>query len=392
MRLSLRNLAACTVTAAAALVVAWLFGLPELAALAVAGWVALGATAAWVRLARAPQLRATISPAACERGETAVLELRFVAGAHASAQARLFGRLGTAGQGIVAIGRLDEGQSAPVRIELPTPTRGLVTVGPLQVLLTDPLGWWHTERPAATTAALLVRPKVHQLADNLATGGRMPSPGSHSGSALTGADADADLVGLRPYVPGDDLRRVHWRTSARRNEPHVVQVEPPARAPGTTVVLDQGPDSTAGGFERAVEAAASVLTAAAMEGRTIRLVLTHPAVGTDDGDHRAEPADSGDLTASGLADLLDTLATIDRRPGDPTVAIDVSAGAEDTVVLCTASRADVAPDFGGCDVVVSCDEANTTMTPHGARLVHWLGDTSLGDAWRTAVEASWAAT
>ncbi|MCP4436817.1 MAG: DUF58 domain-containing protein [Actinomycetia bacterium] len=220
----------------------------------------------------------------------------------------------------------------------------------------------------------------------------MPSPGSHSGSALTGADADADLVGLRPYVPGDDLRRVHWRTSARRNEPHVVQVEPPARAPGTTVVLDQGPDSTAGGFERAVEAAASVLTAAAMEGRTIRLVLTHPAVGTDDGDHRAEPADSGDLTASGLADLLDTLATIDRRPGDPTVAIDVSAGAEDTVVLCTASRADVAPDFGGCDVVVSCDEANTTMTPHGARLVHWLGDTSLGDAWRTAVEASWAAT
>jgi uncharacterized protein (DUF58 family) len=96
---------------------------------------------------------------------------------------------------------------------------------------------------------------------------------------------------LRRYAQGDDLRRIHWRTTARVGE-LMVRDDGDRDDPGqtaTTVLLDVGDDATpADELDRAVEVTASVLSAAADESNAgisgaYRLVTTH---GLDTGRER----------------------------------------------------------------------------------------------------------
>ena len=362
-----------------AISLAWLFGLPELAALAVAVGMSLALAAGWVLLARPPGLVATIEPAHCNQGETATLLLRFSAGpSRPSCAVRLSGRLGTAGNGIVAVSRLPPGGTTTVRVSLPTPNRGLVRVSGLKLRVIDPLGLFRLDTEPECTADLLVRPPIEQIRPLLAGGGRQPAPGRRTGSASPMTESDSELVGLRPYVRGDDVRRIHWRTSARLGEPHVVQVEPPTHSPGTTVLLDQSHDSTAEGFERAVSAAASVLVAAAAAGRSVRL-LTHNSDGS--------LVDSGRTPAENVGDLLDTLATVTRM-GDGGGDLHSGVSESDTVVWCTASTAADTAVPNGVDTVVTCDRAGSALAEAEVTQVSWSGTASLSEAWAAATGAA----
>ena len=76
--------------------------------------------------------------------------------------------------------------------------------------------------------------------------------------------------GLREYVAGDDLRLVHWRSSARTGELVVRQDEQP-RPQATAVVLDLRRTAHAGlSLERAVSVAASVVLAGRRAGQEVR--------------------------------------------------------------------------------------------------------------------------
>jgi uncharacterized protein (DUF58 family) len=87
----------------------------------------------------------------------------------------------------------------------------------------------------------------------------------------TGGD---EFHSLRPYVIGDDLRRVHWPSTARRDELTVRQDERHQQG-RTTVLLDvRRAVHTDESFERAVSAAASLLVAAVRRGDEVRLVAT----------------------------------------------------------------------------------------------------------------------
>ena len=80
--------------------------------------------------------------------------------------------------------------------------------------------------------------------------------------------------GLREYVAGDDLRHVHWRSSARTGELVVRQDEQP-RPRATAVVLDLRRTAHAGlSLERAVSVAASVMLAARRSGQEMVLAAT----------------------------------------------------------------------------------------------------------------------
>lgn len=363
---------------AACLAVAWLFGLPELAALAIATGAALGISAALLRLAKPPAVTAAIEPSTCNRGERATLRLSFSAPpGERSTPARLWGRLGTAGDGIVAVAGLGAGETTSVAVGLPTPARGIVRVSKLRIRTNDPLRLFHTECDADCEADLLVRPEVHQLPEDAGSGGRRSTPGRRRGSGPPSLQSDSELVGLRPYVRGDDVRRIHWRTSARLGEPHVVQVEPPVRSPATTVLLDQRPDSTAEGFERAVSAAASVLVAAATAGRSVRLVTR----GSDGDVIDSEPTPPADV-----GDLLDTLATVSRLSGGLGGSPEVGGADEDTLVWCTATTATQLEVPEGVDTVVTCaggtgEQFTARLGTDQARLVAWNADTSLAEAW-----------
>lgn len=142
--------------------------------------------------------------------------------------------------------------------------RGRWSVGPLQVRRQDLFGVARWTGPLGEAMRVAVRPRVVRLdmdtrsastdVDRAAIGTRMPAP---------------DDASLRDYRPGDDLRRVHWRTSARRAELVVRQDERAARRP-VSVLLDLPEDDATA--EWSISAAASVALALMRSGHRVRLL------------------------------------------------------------------------------------------------------------------------
>jgi uncharacterized protein (DUF58 family) len=134
------------------------------------------------------------------------------------------------------------------------------------------------------------------------------------GGAETVLEGSVTFHRLREYVPGDDLRRVHWRSSARMNTLMVRQNVDVTRPDATVaLVTARGSYEDEELFEQAIEAAASVLAASGAAQIPTRLVTGAGVRVTGrggPGDVRAfldelaavEPTDGGDLPR--IADLL----------------------------------------------------------------------------------------
>jgi uncharacterized protein (DUF58 family) len=104
------------------------------------------------------------------------------------------------------------------------------------------------------------------------TSGDDPHAGADHPSAL--GRSGEDFYALRPYVVGDDMRRVHWKSTARRGELMVRQDELPWQG-RVTVLLDvRRSGHTAESLELAVSAAASVVTASWKRRDLVRLITT----------------------------------------------------------------------------------------------------------------------
>lgn len=172
----------------------------------------------------------------------------------------------------VLLAPLAPGESVRAAYRLPTEERGIVHIGPLQVEVGDPFGLTAIAVPGAPVAELTVWPAVEPVAPMPRTNGDDPHGGSDIPNTLA-ASAD-DFHALRPYVVGDDLRRVHWPSTARSDELMVRQDEMPWES-RATVVLDTRPSThTPATFERAVAAAASVIVACSRQHFLLRLVTT----------------------------------------------------------------------------------------------------------------------
>ena len=154
----------------------------------------------------------------------------------------------------------------------------------------------------ADVAALTVLPQIDHLAPLPHTVGRDdPHAGADHPNVL--GQSGEDFYALRQYVVGDDLRRVHWASTARRGELMVRQDELPWQG-RATVLLDARPDTTSPeSFELAVSAAASIVTTSARHRDLVRLVLSD---GTDSGysDGHAQ-----------VDAVMERLAVVQREPG-----------------------------------------------------------------------------
>ncbi|MDL4772981.1 MULTISPECIES: DUF58 domain-containing protein [Thermomonosporaceae] len=178
-----------------------------------------------------------------------------------------------------------------IRYLLSAPRRGAVEAGPLSLVRTDPLGLVRAVRAADDVPVrLLVHPRHHRLVAVPAAGGGGRDTSSASVRASEGA-----FAGLREHVPGDDVRQIHWRTSARRGR-LMVREHMDSASPGMTVLVDDryGPDE----LDALAEAAASIVASA--PGVPVELRLA--------GGVRS-PASAG-ATAH-----LDVLAEAGARPG-----------------------------------------------------------------------------
>jgi uncharacterized protein (DUF58 family) len=134
----------------------------------------------------------------------------------------------------------------------------------------------------------------------LAGGGRLRH--HHEGAvADLPVRGSTDLRALREYVPGDELRHVHWKASARASRLLVREYVDPVQ-PVCVVVLDNRRSALdPAAFEEAVEVAASIAWAAASaEHRT--------SVWSADGLLAPESAAAGAGSA-----VLDALSAVDQR-------------------------------------------------------------------------------
>jgi uncharacterized protein (DUF58 family) len=305
------------------LVVGFGFGYPELAALGCAAVVAVLGAIAFVAWRPALLVERVADPDRVMRGESSVVTLsirnasRFF-GANLIARDRItHGRAAATAQpaGTVAVPliQLRPGRTTTVSYPVPTRRRGVIRVGPLEVSRRDPLGLVWVVRQYGGAVTVWVRPRVHPIV-------AVPVGLSRSmdGRVDRVPQGSITFASLREYVVGDDLRHVHWRTSAKVGS-LMVREHVDTSLPRLVVLLDDraaahrpGSESEPGGagesegtFEAACEAAASVLVAAAREDIAVELRLLSGAVASGRSEREVGP-------------LLDLLAEAELTTGtDP---------------------------------------------------------------------------
>jgi len=207
--------------------------------------------------------------------------------------------------------KLGSHQASSVAYSVRADVRGRYDVGPLIVRLTDPFGLCELIRSFTTVDKLTVIPQIHPLPMVRLVGEYAGTGDSRARSVAVHGEDDA---ATREYRNGDDLRRVHWRSTARVGELMVRREEQPWES-RATVVLDtrgaghrgEGPTAS---FEWAVSAAASIAVHLRQGGYKLRLVTD---VGAD--------IDATEIAGEGA--LLDHLAEVKLSPrGDVASMVD----------------------------------------------------------------------
>jgi uncharacterized protein (DUF58 family) len=169
------------------------------------------------------------------------------------------------------IAPLQPGERVRAAYRLPTAQRGIFPLGPLTIGLTDPCGLAACAREAAPCATLVVYPRVETIHPLGQGRGADPTASSGQPSVAFGGE---DFYALRPYQTGDDLRRVHWPSSARSDELMIRQDELPWQGRISVLVDVRRSQHSEASLELALSAAASIVTAAFRAGRQIRLVTS----------------------------------------------------------------------------------------------------------------------
>ncbi|MEU8916399.1 DUF58 domain-containing protein [Streptomyces nigrescens] len=293
--------------------------------------------------------------------------------------------------------RVEVGGRREVSYRVRSDLRGRYPLGPLQLRLADPFGMCELTRSFSASDTLTVVPRVEPLPAVRPAGEAAGyGDGRHRSPALAGED---DVI-PRGYRHGDDLRRIHWRSTARYGELMVRREEQPQKA-RCTVLLDtretahpgSGPDSA---FEWAVAGAASTAVHLLERGFSVRLLTdTGSSVpGPDGAGSFAGGTDSAD--AAGL--LLDTLAVVEHSEEEGlSAAYDVLRGGNEGLLVAffgdldeeQAAVAGRMRQRSGAAVAFVLDGDAWTRGPGGIRFSD--GQVPLAERLRLLRKAGWTA-
>ncbi len=186
--------------------------------------------------------------------------------------------------------------------------RGRYAFDETVAVIEDPIGLDRIEQPLSAPAAVLVYPRLVELDRLFSESGQHGRDGRR---LLLQRPAGFDLHSVREYERGESLRKVHWRSTAKRGQLMVKELEDSPRDE-VAVVLDADPASVVGdSFEVEVRAAGSILLAHARRGRRAVLVVNsarreQQRVHSTEGDRRQ---------------ALDVLAAVEPEPGPPLAAM-----------------------------------------------------------------------
>ncbi|HUH08677.1 MAG TPA: DUF58 domain-containing protein [Egibacteraceae bacterium] len=292
---------------------AWLagraLGIPELFIVAAAGAAAVALAAAGTRLTTASfLLRRSVSGTRIDADGAAEVDLTLRNDIRLPASLLLIEDscpyLLAAPPRFVVPG-IAPGQQVTLRYVIEGRSRGRYRIGPLRIRARDPLGLTEWVRQSTDGVEVVVYPRIEPLSD-----GRNPQSDHGSGASearrlFTSGD---EFHTMREYVSGDDLRQVHWPSTAHRGTLMIRQQELPWQ-PQATLLCDArahahegaGPTSS---LERAISATASLVCHLTDAQYRVRLL-------TD--------ADRQPAVVQPRATLLDRLAELEASRSDALV-------------------------------------------------------------------------
>lgn len=284
-------------------------------------------------------------------GERAVGALTLAnRGARAILPSRIVLPVGS-GRGEFGIQRLAPGEEAEELFAIPTQKRGVVKVGPVSVVRGDPLGLFERAHRRDDPVDLFVHPRT-VLFDGQSLGYLRDLEG------LPATDLSRDDVSfhaLLEYQPGDDLRHVHWRSTARTGTMMVRQFEETRRSHFVIGLSRSSADyATAEDFELGISAAGSIGLRALRDSQRV--------------DVRVQGRELPSATGKQLLDSLSAVENSKPREGGLAVLAGVVSAAmplASVVVLVCGST--VRPD----DLRLAC-----SRLPFGARALAVVADTT----------------
>ncbi len=258
--------------------------------------------------------------------------------------------------------------------------RGVLEIGPTIVEDIDGLGLARRRRTLDSRTRVIVHPPIEQLASpRLPVGGDVSVPIEFRRRSLGLASEEFDV--LRPYAEGDDLRHIHWRSTARLDE-LIVRRFQPSRPGRLTVVIDtRPPGDSAAVQDHTTSVAASIVSAVLRSGDETRILTT---------DGRGTPifANRYDIGAA-----LEFLARLEG--GRPTIDIESMDGA--SVVVAVTASPDAIDDNGsrhglarrlGASLVITHGTGHRGPTAPAVDVeggwIHVAGPGQLPGLWRLA--------
>ncbi|MBN9192425.1 DUF58 domain-containing protein [Microbacterium sp.] len=232
------------------------------------------------------------------------------------------------GRGVFAVQRLAPGAAVEELFAIPTSRRGVLAVGPVSVVRGDPLGLFERVHHRDEPVDLFVHPRT-VLFEGQSLGFLRDLEG------LPATDLSRDDVSfhaLREYVPGDDLRHVHWRSTARTGDIMVRQYEETRRS-HFVIGLSRNPDDYRDPeeFELAISIAGSLGLRALRDSRRVDVRVQG----------RALPAATGKQFLDSLAGL-DSVRPRDGRIEDLAGTVAATLPLASIVVLVCGSTVDAA--------------------------------------------------
>jgi uncharacterized protein (DUF58 family) len=290
--------------------------------------------------------------------------------------------------------RISQGWRRELDYQIRSDVRGRFEIGPVTVRVKDPFGLVELGRAFKTTAPLTVTPRTVPLGP-IPLGGAWTGSGDNRPRAF--AVGSAEDVAVREYRRGDDLRRVHWRSSARLGELMVRREEQPWESRATLfldnrLVSHRG-QGIASSLEAAVSAAASIAAHLSQRGISVRLVTAAGENTVNDWHSRDADLNTGPL--------LEALAVVhaDKQPALNTawltegshdgllVAVLGSVGAHDLPVLRrmhahSAAALAVTVDVDAwTDAATAPAETATMLSQQGWRAVRFGPNDQLPPVW-----------
>jgi uncharacterized protein (DUF58 family) len=201
------------------------------------------------------------------------------------------------------------GRTLRGRVELAHVPRGRYALEEAHAVVEDPFGLERTSLELPAQNALLVLPRIVDIETPFSESG----PRAHDGRRLLlRRPSGFDVHSVREYEEGESLRKVHWRSTARRGQLMVKELQDEPRDE-VAIVLDAAAGPSREAFDAQVRAAGSLLKAQVWRDRRSVLLISSIRqetlrVQTYAGDWRAAVEALAAAEATGRISLAGVLA------------------------------------------------------------------------------------